>query len=287
MNIMNKNTLNLSSSNNRTNNNISFASKADKAKVFITKAGENFLEADIEGIKKGINNVSKKVEPMIKEKGTEKPSPILKAYGWLVSNVTGPLAEKYCVKENAIKKDSNLANKALTLESIILLGNAAKELMCMILYPTMTIVNQDLPTDKKRFVGIYDFFVTVFSFTGTLLFGMELTKNKTDSFLEKALFKHRGNNKFDKALKGLKFVTTIALQTLFCKRILAPALSPPLAAKVRKNMEANDAKKAGKPQFAANAPANTPAGKPVEAPVFNKEIFAIYNKSVNKSAEKA
>lgn len=291
MNIMNQNTLNLSSSNNRKNNDLSFASKADKTKIFITEKGEDFLKSGVDDLKKGIKKVSDSVDPIIKEsRNNEAPPLILKGYAWLVNHVTGPIAEKYAVQGNAIKNNNDMAKKVLTLESIVLLGNAAKELCCMILYPTMTLVNQDLPTEKKRFVGIYDFFVTVFSFTGTILFGIDWTKNKTDKFLEKALFKHRSNTKLDKALTGLKFVTTIGLQTLLCKRILAPALSPPLAAKVRKNMEANDAKKAGNPQFASNTPANTqdPVSKPEPVVIVpNKEIFALYSKAMDKSATKA
>ena len=154
---------------------------------------------------------------------------IAKVFGTLL-----PLSEKLRAKRD--------------INDLVNWGNVAKELVCMVVYPVQVLTNPDLPKDKKRFVGMYDLFVTIFSLGGTLLFawkGTPLMKKACKNLL----------NRFDKGIKvppklldnaieGGAFVTGIALQTILFKRILAPAFAPPLAGAARKKFEQNDAKKA-------------------------------------------
>lgn len=142
--------------------------------------------------------------------------------------------------------EEKFLKKKPEIEDLVNLGNIAKELVCMIVYPLQVLTNPDLPKDKRRFVGLYDFFVTCFSLGGTVLFAWK-GKKLINGFVENVLMKKYKNNpiypKAKRAIEGGGFVLGIAIQTILFKRVLAPAFAPPLAAAVRKKMEANDAKK--------------------------------------------
>lgn len=132
------------------------------------------------------------------------------------------------------------------IENLVNIGNIAKELVCMIVYPLQVLTNPDLPKDKRRFVGLYDFYVTCFSLGGTILYAWKGTPamNKAcDKLMTKYTKDISKYPKAARAVKGGAFVVGIALQTILFKRVLAPALSPPLAAKTRRLMEINDKKK--------------------------------------------
>ena len=153
------------------------------------------------------------------------------------------------IEKNVIqsKKDDPTQGKR-TLEDLVNFGNIAKELACMIVYPAQVLTNPDLPKDKRRFIGMYDFFVTCFSLGGTLLFawkGNKLSKQFAGFLMSK--YKNGAKANFypnaKRAIEGGAFVVGIAVQTILFKRILAPALSPPLAGVARKHWEAKDAKK--------------------------------------------
>ena len=138
------------------------------------------------------------------------------------------------------------SGKQDAIENLINFGNCMKELVCMIVYPLQVLTNPDIPKDKRRFVGMYDFFVTCFSLGGTLLFmwkGKKITKNFATKLMKGFTKDPVAYPKAQRAVEGGSFVLGIAIQTIFFKRILAPALSPVLAGKVRKRMEDADAKK--------------------------------------------
>lgn len=143
--------------------------------------------------------------------------------------------------------EEKFLKKKFTIEDLVNLGNVSKELVCMIVYPLQVLTNPDLPKDKRRFIGLYDFYVTCFSLAGTVAYAFK-GKKMMDSLVNKIMKKKYLSNieKYPKAIRaaqGGAFVLGIAIQTILFKRVLAPALSPPLAAKTRKWMEANDKKK--------------------------------------------
>lgn len=145
--------------------------------------------------------------------------------------------------------EEKFMNKKYDVEDLVNLGNVAKELVCMIVYPLQVLTNPDLPKDKRRFVGLYDFFVTCFSLGGTLIYlwkGKKAAKFVVKKMLAKNLVPENIARypKAKRALEGGAFVLGIAVQTILFKRVIAPALSPPLAAGLRKKMDANDKKNA-------------------------------------------
>lgn len=142
------------------------------------------------------------------------------------------------IEDNIVKK--------FRIEDLINVGNVAKELVCMVVYPLQVLTNPDLPKKQRRFVGLYDFFVTCFSLAGTLLFlwkGKKISRHVAKSLMKSYTAQPHLYPKVQRAIEGGAFVLGIAVQTILFKRILAPALSPPLAGRVRKALEANDTAK--------------------------------------------
>lgn len=151
------------------------------------------------------------------------------------------------LKKLAPFSEEKFLKKKYTVEDLVNLGNISKELVCMIVYPLQVLTNPDLPKDKRRFIGLYDFYVTCFSLAGTLAYalkGKTMVKDLVSKMMQKKYLSNLAKYpKAVRAVEGGAFVLGIAVQTILFKRILAPALSPPLAAKTRKWMESNDKKK--------------------------------------------
>ncbi len=148
-------------------------------------------------------------------------------------------------RKNAYKVEHLVNDEKTTIERIINAGNIAKEAVCMVVYPLQVLTNPDLSKDKRRFVGFYDFYVTCFSLGGAILYawkGDTFMKNMATKLLKKSL-KGKVVPRLEKATKGGAFVIGIGLQTILFKRVIAPALSPPLASKTRRKLEELDAKK--------------------------------------------
>lgn len=147
------------------------------------------------------------------------------------------------IEEHVVKKHM--------VEDLINIGNISKELVCMVVYPLQVLTNPDLPKDQRRFVGLYDFFVTCFSLGGTILYALK-GKKMAREFAKFAMKKYTNNTHIyphaRRAVEGGAFVVGIAVQTILFKRMLAPAFSPPLAAKARTILEERDAKKGQKTQ---------------------------------------
>jgi len=141
------------------------------------------------------------------------------------------------------------------IEDLVNIGNVAKEAVCMVVYPVQVLTNPDLPKDKRRFVGIYDFFVTCVSLTGTLLFawkGTQLSNKLGTTLMKKYLKNPKLYPRAERAAEGGGFVLGLLLQTILFKRVLAPALAPPAAGAVRRHLEAKDAAKAKAEEKAKN-----------------------------------
>ena len=170
----------------------------------------------------------------------------------LDEQVKGNPPKYLVIAANILKKaipwvEKNVVNsKKDKINTMINAGNVLKELACMVIYPAQVLTNPDLPKEKRRFVGMYDFFVTCFSLGGALLYMAGGTKI-SNAFAAKLMksFTDKPNlyPKAQRAVAGGGFVLGLLVQNLFFKRVLAPSLSPPLAAKARKIFEANDAKK--------------------------------------------
>lgn len=140
-------------------------------------------------------------------------------------------------------KSSDDIVKAVT--RVVLLGNTFKEVVGTILYTTQAMTNEDLPKDKRKFVGLYDLSVGVVSTIVSLIFGVGLQDRIRNGYSK--LLKPLGKS----LPKSAAFVgtaaafTSFALQTIVGKRIIAPAIATPVAGKLKaKMMEKEDNAKA-------------------------------------------
>lgn len=171
-------------------------------------------------------------------------------------------AEKEVKSSNAVKKMVTLAIKYLgrgktgnkvadtasQLTKIVLMGNVGKEAVGTALYTVQALTNEDLPKDKRKFVGMYDLAVGVVSTIFSFIFGVGLEKTIKNQY--KNLLKPLSENeamrtKTGIVIAGLAAFSSFALQTIIGKRIIAPAIATPAAGKLKKYMEKKEAEKNG------------------------------------------
>ena len=116
-------------------------------------------------------------------------------------------------------------------------GNVGKELVGTTVYTVQALTNEDLPADKRKFIGMYDLMVGLISTSFSALFGFGAVAAQ-DKLLEKALRKNSGAGypKYAAAFTGLVWLIPQLLQTIIGKRIVAPAIAIPLAGKMKENM---------------------------------------------------
>lgn len=145
-----------------------------------------------------------------------------------------------------IDKTGNKAiDTASMLTKIVLWGNVGKELVGTSIYTVQALTNEDLPQDKRKFVGMYDLAVGLVSTTCSFAFltlepkiksgYKKLLKPLTDSPATKS--------KAAASIVGLAAFTSFALQTIVGKRIVAPAIATPVAGIFKRKLEEMDAEK--------------------------------------------
>lgn len=148
------------------------------------------------------------------------------------------------------KKTGNKAlDSAKTVTRLVLWGNTAKEAVNTGLYTVQALTNQDLPKDKRKFVGIYDLAVGVISTSFSVIFGVGLedkVKKGYEKMLEpltKSSNKPAVQGRAKAAIVGLAALSSFVLQTIIAKRIIAVAIGTPIAGKAKKYLEAQEAEK--------------------------------------------
>ena len=166
-------------------------------------------------IKGNLNNTTKE----FKEKG--KPE-LDKLPNWIKT-----IYEKYS-KTGLVKYLSSKGAKGLTIA--LAAGNVMKEIVGGLFYTLQAMTNEDLPKDKRKFVGMYDLIVGAISATLSAGFGI-LAVTCQDRILGKLLKKNSGAkySKYATAYAGLTFLIPNLLQTIIGKRIIAPAMATPIA----------------------------------------------------------
>ena len=148
-----------------------------------------------------------------------------------------------------IDKTGNKAlDSAAMLTRIVLWGNVGKEAVGTTMYTVQALTNEDLPPDKRKFVGMYDLVVGLVSTTFSFIFGVGLEdkiksgyKSMLDPLSKSPSKATRG--KAAAAIVGLAAFSSFALQTIVGKRIVAPAVGTPMAGKLKKYMETKAAEK--------------------------------------------
>ncbi|MDD3014683.1 MAG: hypothetical protein PHC34_13365 [Candidatus Gastranaerophilales bacterium] len=247
----------------------------------ISKAKEE-LEKSLKGPIEGMKEVVKELRKNAPEKPSKAMEWISKPLRWIAPKLEG------------IVKDG----KKLT--SVVLYGNALKELAGTTIYTIQALTNEDLPPDKRKFIGLYDLGVGLISSTCSIIFAWKFPK-LGDDVAKKLLKKYENTTHYPgykKALTGLGFIAGTAIQTILCKRMIAPAIATPIAGKWRDQMEAKEAAKQGQPVDYSIPPENdivlsssniknqTSVDKTV-APKPVRNIFAMYKKAAEEPKQTA
>lgn len=151
--------------------------------------------------------------------------------------------QKYA-KSGFFKKVSELGGDD-ALAYAIVLGNTAKEAVGAAIYTVQALSNEDLAPDKRKFIGMYDLGVGLVSTTLSLITGIVMVKGQS-KLINKMLggeLKAKQLPGYAKAFGGLKFILPVIIQTILCKRIIAPAVATPMAGQLKKKLEAKDEQK--------------------------------------------
>lgn len=179
----------------------------------------------------------------------------------------------------SVKTGNKTVDTAKTITSIVLWGNVGKEAVGTTLYTVQALTNEDLPKDKRKFVGMYDLFVGVASTCISIIFGVGLQEPISKAFAKtlKPLTDHPNKalrGRAAAAIAGLSVCSSLFLQTIMGKRIIAPAIATPLAGRVKKKLMAKDAAK----KAAKSTDDKTPDKNETKV-VFNKQKFIDLDKS--------
>lgn len=225
----------ISKINNNYTNNVTFSGDSlhEKAKE-AKKALKDSLrkKESVEIVKKHLENIDA-IENKAKGLLTTKDKHIPKFFTWIV---------KMLGKVKVDKTGNKALDSASRLTNIVLWGNVGKEAVGTTLYTVQALTNQDLPPDKRKFVGMYDLGVGVVSTTFSLIFGVGLERDikkgykkilKPLSDSPNAVIRSRAGA----AIVGLAAFSSFFLQTIIGKRIVAPAIGVPAGGKLRKLME--------------------------------------------------
>ena len=141
-----------------------------------------------------------------------------------------------------------LKNPGKGLALALAAGNVGKEIVGTAFYTLQALTNEDIPKDKRKFVGMYDLFVGLVSTTFSAVFGFGAISLQ-DNLIKKGLKKYKDVSgkypKYAAAFAGLAFLIPNLLQTIIGKRIVAPAIATPIAGRMKEKMMAKaDAKNA-------------------------------------------
>jgi hypothetical protein len=168
-----------------------------------------------------------------------------------VGGIFGWVVEKFGKSKSLIGKNKSSEDLAKSVTTVVLLGNTFKELVGTALYTTQAMTNEDLPKDKRKFVGLYDLSVGVVSTIISLVLGVGMQESIRKSYV-KVLEPLKHLPKTATIASAAAAFTSFALQTIVGKRIIAPAIATPVAGRLKtKMMEKDEAKKAAENQTVA------------------------------------
>ena len=123
-----------------------------------------------------------------------------------------------------------------TIINAVLIGNILKDLATGVISTSQSFTNPDLSKEKRLFVGSYDIMACVTTVIISYLFG-PMAVDKIMNGYKKALKPLSGNPKQAIIIAGLTTFTSIVLQSIVAKRMIAPAISTPLAGKLKNKIE--------------------------------------------------
>jgi hypothetical protein len=219
----------------------------------VVKESKNISKNDLLNKEKILNDIKGLAEKTKKSADTDiaerlKSSKFANKFDKIAGNVLGWFVGTFGKSKGLINKKKPSVDLARAVTTAVLLGNTFKEVVGTILYTTQALTNEDLPPDKRKFVGLYDLSVGVVSVIVSLVLGVGFQKT-VDRTYANLLSPMKNNPKTGAIVKAAAGFTSFALQTIVGKRIIAPAIATPIAGKMKKNIIAKEeAKKAGNAQ---------------------------------------
>lgn len=123
-------------------------------------------------------------------------------------------------------------------------GNVLKESCGTAIYTIQALTNDDLPKDKRKFVGMYDFGVGAVSTGLQAIVGIAMVAMQTpwiETMLGGEKAKQHAN--WARGFAGLAYAIPLITQNILIKRMIAPAIATPFAGKMKARMEAKEAAK--------------------------------------------
>ena len=242
--------------NYNTNSSVTFTGSAYEMRKALKESVKNAKKAlksngSIEEKNKIIDEVIKLAEQTEKEAKTEAETKLNSSkFGSKLdkklNNIFTWVVEKFGKSDKLISKNKDSSDLIKSVTKVVLIGNTLKEVVGTILYTTQAMTNEDLPQDKRKFVGLYDLSVGVVSTVVSLIFGIGL-QNKIRNGYSKIL------RPLGKSLpRSAAFIgtaagfTSFALQTIVGKRIIAPAVATPVAGRMKAHMLKKEAAKTEK-----------------------------------------
>jgi len=261
--------------NTRINNNqISFGNKQAIAKEVTNELSR--LGNQVEVYKNIAENAGEKLKVLNKQADAPKLS-------WLSKKFAGILRK---VGESQIVKDALEKN---SISKLVGYGNVCKEAMGTTIYTIQALTNEDLPPDKRKFVGLYDLGVGLIS--TSLQFAVVYGLNdKLIKRIKGTLLKNKNSSRYALALEGVDLFVTSALQTIICKRIIAPAITTPIAGRLKNKGEAEAAKKEQPVDYSVPPELEIPSkGIKSEAAALKptQNVFAMYKKVAEEPTQTA
>lgn len=147
--------------------------------------------------------------------------------------------EKIFIKFSKVfAKSQNTKSKDLSKSIInaVLIGNILKDLMTGIVSSTQSFTNPDFSKEKRLFIGSYDVAACLTTITASFILG-PMAVDKIKSGYIKLLKPMKSSPKYDMCLAGLTSLSAIILQSIVAKRMIAPAISTPLAGIMKEKLK--------------------------------------------------
>jgi hypothetical protein len=148
-----------------------------------------------------------------------------------VENFTTKIFEKFAKTFNKFGggKKSDLG-KIIIMS--VLIGNIIKDYFNGVVSATQQYLNPDLSPERKKFLCIYDLLCTNITAVLSVALG-PMALNKITQGYKRVLKPLEGKPKQAMIINGLSAFTTLALQHILAKRIIAAGISAPLAGKLK------------------------------------------------------
>lgn len=152
-----------------------------------------------------------------------------------VDKFTDKVFEKFA-KVFRYNPKNNAGNLSKSIINAVLIGNILKDLATGIISTSQSFTNPDLTKEKRLFVGSYDIMACLTTVIISYLFG-PMAVDKIMNGYKKALKPLDKHPKQAFIIAGLTTFTSIVLQSIVAKRMIAPAISTPLAGKLKTKIE--------------------------------------------------